>query len=402
MGGGKSAALCGEGIQLSLDIPGNRGAIIRRNRTTLKRTTLVTFFQVCPPELIKDYNQSELKITLINGSEILCIEADETKDPLFEKLKSLELGWYAIDEGSEVVKDAFAILGSRLRWKPARKRYYGLLASNPEQCWIKDDFIDRPVSGHGFFQALPKDNPFLPPDYIDNLKLIFDENQQRKYIDGDWNVTDDPLQIIPYTALKNCVATDEEIRAAGGIEYMGCDVAELGDDLSVFAFMRDGCCYELQDFKKKRIDEVSSLAKTRIVERGANAENVGIDAVGNGAGVWGNLTGDDFMVRRVIAGESPDEHVLSEFQFANLKAQMWWQLRQDVLKPDTDFRIPNHQKLIQDLTAPRYRVASERKIEVESKDSLKKRLGRSPDYGEALVIANWMRHSREHSLFEVW
>lgn len=398
MGGGKSVALCGEGIQLSLDVPGNRGAIIRRNRTTLKRTTLVTFFQVCPPELIRDYNQSELKITLINGSEILCIEADETKDPLFEKLKSLEIGWFAIDEASEVVRDAFAILGSRLRWKAAAGKYYGLLASNPEQCWIKDDFIDKGL--YSFFPALPKDNPFLPADYLDNLRLVFDDNQQKKYIEGDWNASDDPLQIIPYTSLKNCIATDEEIRDAKGIEHLGIDPAELGSDKAVFAYMRDACCYQLEDFSKLRIDELSNVAIARIADKAIRSDLVGVDAVGNGAGVWGNLTGANLEVRRVIAGEAPDDGVMPEFKFANLKAQMWWQLRQDVMKTDTDFKIPNHQKLIQDLTAPRYRIASERKIEVESKDDLKRRLGRSPDYGEALVIANWMRHSSNGVL--VW
>ena len=393
MGGGKSAALCAEAIQLSLDIPGNRGAILRKNLTVLKRTTAITFFQVCPSELIADFNKTEMKVTLVNGSEILFLEADESKDRLFEKLKSLELGWWAIDEASEVSYNAFKVLASRLRWKASGGKYYGLLASNPEQCWVKEVFIDDVKENHGFFPALPKDNPSLPPDYIDNLKLIFDEVQQRKYIEGDWNVSDDPMQIIPYTALKNCIIEDDALVEETGIDSLGVDVAELGEDKTALAYMRNGYCFEVETFAKKRIDEVSQIIKARIIQRKIDADRVGIDAVGNGAGVWGNLTGDGMRVQRIISGEAPLE-TGEPFQFANLKSQMWWTLRLDVLNPDSGFKIMKRQSLIQDITAPRYKIGQERKIIVEPKDDTKRRIGRSPDEGDALVICNWVRKRR--------
>ena len=393
MGGGKSKALCAEGIQLSLDIPGNRGVIVRKNLTVLRRTTLVTFFQTCPPDLIANFNKSDRLITLINGSEILFIDADESKDPLFEKLKSLEVGWFAIDEASEVSRNAFSVLGSRLRWPAAKGKYYGLLASNPEQCWVKEVFIDQRLEQHAFYPALPKDNPSLPDDYLPNLRIIFDEVQQRKYIEGDWNVSDDPMQIIPYTALKNCIIEDDALVEETGIDSLGVDVAELGEDKTALAYMRNVYCFEVETFAKKRIDEVSQIIKARIIQRKIDADRVGIDAVGNGAGVWGNLTGDGMRVQRIISGEAPLE-TGEPFQYANLKSQMWWTLRLDVLNPDSGFKILKRQSLIQDITAPRYKIGQERKIIVEPKDDTKRRIGRSPDEGDALVICNWVRKRR--------
>jgi phage terminase large subunit len=393
MGGGKSFSLCGEAVQLSIEVPGNRGVIVRKNLTVLKRTTLVTFFRVCPPELIENFNKSELKVTLINGSEILFLEADESKDPLFHKLRSLEIGWFAIDEASEVTHDAFKILCSRLRWPAARDRYFGLLGSNPEQCWVKDEFIDKQRTGFAFFQALPTDNPSLPPEYVPGLREIFDENQQRKYIDGDWNVTDDPMQIIPYTALKNCVARPEELDELTGREALGIDVAELGDDKTAFVYFRGPVCCEVEIFAKKRTDEVSDIARARIVERRIDANMVGVDAVGNGAGVWGNLYGAGLYVQRIIAGEAEIPNVFKQ-KFMNLKAQMWWALRLDVMNPDSGFRILDRRTLIQDLTATRYTVAKEKAIAVESKDSMRKRIGRSTDEGDACVMGNWVRTQR--------
>jgi phage terminase large subunit len=397
MGGGKSKALCMEALSLSALINGNRGAIIRKSLTTLRRTTMVTFFQSLPGGSVREINKTEFRVTLNNGSEILFLDADESKDPLFDKLKSLELGWFAIDEASEVSKAAFQILVSRLRWKPAQGKYFGLLASNPEQCWIKEDFIDAPKPDHCYFPLLPKDNPYLPPEYIPNLRLIFDEVQQRKYIDGDWNIADDPMQIIPYTALKNCIATEEEIALLAGREAMGIDVAELGDDRTVFAYFNEAVCCNIESFRKLRVDEVSDLAKSRIIERRIDADMVGVDAVGNGAGVWGNLVGEGFNVQRIIAGASQVEVEPEEAgagKFANLKSQMWWELRRDVLNPESGFKILNRQSLIQDLTAVRYTIESEKMVAVESKEKLNRRIGRSTDEGDACVIANWVRKTR--------
>jgi hypothetical protein len=358
---------------------------------------MVTFFQALPPGSVREINKTEFRVTLNNGSEILFLDADESKDPLFDKLKSLELGWFAIDEASEVSKTAFQILVSRLRWKPAQGKYFGLLASNPEQCWIKEDFVDAPKQDHCYFPLLPKDNPHLPPEYIPNLRLIFDEVQQRKYIDGDWSIADDPMQIIPYTALKNCIASEEELALLAGKEALGIDVAELGNDCSVFAYFNEAVCYNIETFKKLRVDEVSEIAKSRIIERRIDADMVGVDAVGNGAGVWGNLVGEGFNVQRIIAGASqvpvePEE--AGAGRFANLKSQMWWDLRRDVLNPESGFRILNRQSLIQDLTAVRYTIEGEKMVSVESKEKLNRRIGRSTDEGDACVIANWVRKGR--------
>jgi len=390
MGGGKSKALCAEAILLSHDIPGNRGAIIRKNMTTLRRTTMVTFFETIPQDMIAEYNRSEMRVVTREGSEILFLEADESKDPLFEKLKSLELGWFAIDEASEVPRAAFQILASRLRWKAAKGRYVGLLASNPEQCWVKEDFIDRKKTGHKYFPSLPRDNPNLPDDYLPRLREIFDEHQQRKYIDGDWNVTDDPLQVIPYSMLRNCVATKDELAAVEGEWALGVDVAELGDDKSVLCFFRGAACTEIEHYSRLRIDQLTAIVKQRIVEKDIASENIGVDAVGNGAGLWGNLVGAGFDARRIIAGaaEVPD---VFPHSFANLKSQLWWAVRTAVMDPDSGFRIPDRAALIQDLTAVRYSIEQERTIAVESKDQLRRRLGRSPDEGDACVIANWVR-----------
>ena len=51
-------------------------------------------------------------------------------------------------------------------------------------------------------------------------------------------------------------------------------------------------------------------------------------------------------------------------------------------------------KLAADLTNVKFSYDSRGRIKLESKDEIKKRLGRSPDRGDALAIANWVRTPR--------
>jgi len=53
----------------------------------------------------------------------------------------------------------------------------------------------------------------------------------------------------------------------------------------------------------------------------------------------------------------------------------------------TTSALPPDDDLIGDLTAPRWKIQSGGKIIIESKDDIKKRLGRSTDTGDSVVMA---------------
>jgi len=55
--------------------------------------------------------------------------------------------------------------------------------------------------------------------------------------------------------------------------------------------------------------------------------------------------------------------------------------------------IPNDEELIADLCSPTY-TDNDKVMIVESKDTIKKRLGRSPNKGDAAVYWNWVRKGR--------
>ncbi len=390
MGGGKSYAVSGEGLDLSMKYPGNRGVFIRKTLKRLKQTTLMTFLRVCPPELIKSFNRTDMVIKLINGSTIEFIEADVTKDPELNKLKGLEVGWACIEEADEVDEKAFRIIATRTgRWvlpngqRPPKRI---MLTCNPEDSWVKKRFYDQKLKNHAFIQALPTDNPHRPPGYIEDLKNVLSDDEWERYIKGKWDTKDDPAQLIPFKWVRNATYTTRP--SVLGTQGLGVDVARYGDDLSVLTHIYEDdsqvCLWNQQDFSKMDTHTLSNRVSLYAVENRIPGNRIVVDGVGLGAGVVDNLRAQNFKVREFISGAKPKAMGRTAFTFRNLRSQGYWRLRE--LFKDDLIQIPDHQRLREDIAAHRYKVDGDKMITVLSKDDIKKRLNFSPDYGDALMM----------------
>lgn len=211
VGGGKSVALCMEGLKLALTYPHSRGYLCRKTFQDLRKTTMQMFFDFVPAGIIRSYNKSDHLVTLINDSEVQFGDLEN-----FNKIKSLNLAWYGIDEASEIDQEINRMMKSRLRqsskkplenWEKVVKggrtfyipRYFGLYASNPEPCWLKTDFVpeDDDVDlnapyyakpNHCFIRSLPSDNPYNPPNYEEDLMQDADVDWVNRYLKGSWSV----------------------------------------------------------------------------------------------------------------------------------------------------------------------------------------------------------------------
>jgi hypothetical protein len=78
-------------------------------------------------------------------------------------------------------------------------------------------------------------------------------------------------------------------------------------------------------------------------------------------------------------------------KYADRRAEMYWTVR-ELLDPDirnnpTPIALPPDEDMIGDLSCVKYKVDGHGRIRVESKDDIKKRIGHSPDDGDAVVLA---------------
>lgn len=399
MGGGKSWFLCAEAIKQAMKYNGNRLVIARKELSVLKRTILVTFLSICPKEIIRSFNQTSLEVTFINGSTLTFIDANISKDPMLQKIKGLEIGWFGIDEANEVSMEVYSLLKTRLRWilpNKQKPQYEGRLTSNPEPCWLIPVFIQSNNSDEVYIQSLTTDNYDENSEYVQNLKEAFKDNPNllRKYLYADWSLVDTINQLIPSEAI---LKASNKIQGTE-ITSLGIDVARYGDDRTVFVILKDGNIELIETHPKTATTEVVTRAIQLIHDYNIDPNYVGIDSVGIGAGVVDSLKMQGYDIIGLQGGAKSEETTYEEaFKPYNLRSQMYYELRNDLINGEIGNLTDEGLKL--ELQALKYEVYSDKTVKVASKDAIKKLLGRSPDIADSLVYANWVKTYRGTSKY---
>jgi hypothetical protein len=116
-----------------------------------------------------------------------------------------------------------------------------------------------------------------------------------------------------------------------------------------------------------------------------------VDVIGIGAGVLDRLREQGCRAEAFNASAgTKNKDATGELGFPNCRSAAWWLMR-EMLDPsrDPDAALPVDDDLLGDLTAPKWKILSGGKIQVESKDDIRKRIGRSTDAGDATVQAYW-------------
>lgn len=201
-GSGKTRTTDQELFMLALENPGTTGLVTAATVRQLEETSFKTFVQdVCPPPLIKEYRKQEGKHVLINGTEILWRASDDEG-----KLRSLNLGFFKMEEASEQKHEIFVQLQSRLR-DTRMKKHVGLLSSNPDLNWIKTEILLKAGKITGgtvdYSLHMVERNPnisvhiapthlnkYLPPDFVEDLMRSKPEWWINRYLRGSFEHTE--------------------------------------------------------------------------------------------------------------------------------------------------------------------------------------------------------------------
>src|SRR3990167_6420520 len=165
MGSGKTLAFILKALHHS-SIPNNYGLIGRENLSDLKVSVWKDFFDIVPPRFIRRKNLSEHTVTFTNGSEIIF---RQLKDVYASDIRSLNLGWFGIEQAEETGEKTFLELQGRLRRKQALIRQ-GFLIANPSLSWLLKYWKQKNDSDFECIETSTFDNAsHLPPDYVENM-----------------------------------------------------------------------------------------------------------------------------------------------------------------------------------------------------------------------------------------
>lgn len=187
--------------------------------------------------------------------------------------------------------------------------------------------------------------------------------------------------LIALTSVDLAIAAWAAQKAEGRLN-LGVDVARFGDDEIVIFPRRGNKALEpivLHDLDAP--DLAGQVLKVAMDLRLPDEKPlVKVDAIGVGAGVADILQRSD-VVETIAVNVSESA---SAEGYHRLRDQLWGGVR-DWLKAGGT--IPNDQKLQGELLAPKYAFDAQGRLQVESKDQMKKRLGRSPDRADGLALS---------------
>lgn len=408
--GGKSYLGCSWVISQALAKPGSRWLVGRMDLVALKQTTLQTFKTVWRKMGFEwddaGYNDNLGMFTLPNGSIVYFKHLKFLPtDPEFDRLGSLDLTGFFIDEAQEVRWKAVSVLMGRLsltrrdedgvKWETVPKAFF---TCNPHKGWVRSQFVKPHREGslppyRAFVKALVTDNPEVPPEYVENLMRSGDRVTVERLVYGNFDWAEDDGSIFQPDVLDDMFRTS----AVPGSKYLSVDVARLGKDRSV-VWLWDGLRARLV-LNKQGLDtkELAEAVRDLEIKHSVPRQNVVVDADGVGGGVVDQLRGcvpfvnNGSPVQPMEAKNNPSYKV----QWSNLKTQCFMKLS-ELMKfgrisvdvgEEQDVRI----QLCEELSAHRLENPdSDGKKKLVPKDEMKEDLeGRSPDLADALAMRMW-------------
>ena len=228
-------------------------------------------------------------------------------------------------------------------------------------------------------QVSCEDSHLVSEDFIREMAVKYgaDSNAMKVRVYGEFPTAEDDTLISLHAVEQASKRTVEQPENTPTV--WGLDVARYGDDASVLCIRKGRHLLELQSWKKLSLMELSGRVLDLLNTTDEPPEEILVDSIGLGAGVLDRFRELDIPARGVNVSESP---AMAD-RYANLRAELW-----DATKSwfGEEVQIPNDDSLIADLTAPRYTFNSSGKMIVESKAETKKRLGRSTDFADSLVL----------------
>ena len=245
-----------------------------------------------------------------------------------------------------------------------------------------------------FIPAALSDNPFLINTGYQATLDAMPEPLRSAIRDGSFMSAkeDDVWQVIPtqWVLLANERWLLEDRGNQQRMTSIGVDPARGGRDNTVLATRRNHYFDELLVVPGVDTPDGPSVAAL-CAARLRDGAIIGIDNIGVGADAETALRMSGLNYEALNGSETATTFTRDgSFAFVNKRAEMWWMLR-EALDPDYgyDIALPPDQALLADLTAATYEVKPGQppKILIEGKKQLIKRIGRSPDRGDAVVYA---------------
>ncbi len=319
-------------------------------------------------------NESELRVDLPNGARITLYGAD---DP--DSFRGLYFDGVVMDE---VAQMKGTVWGEVVRPALSDRKGWVIFIGTPKGInlfyKLYHENLTRPdwfVRTYPIAATLHK-LAWLDEEEVKAAREAVSEAQARQEWDCDWNASNDDV-IIPVDLVRESagrfVKEDDFIHAP---VVIGVDVARFGDDRSVIATRQGLYMHPLQIFKG--VDNTYLADKVMATVNKYKADAVFVDH-GQGGGVVDICRRLNYVVHEVpFGGKARDQN-----HYHDRRTEMWFDLAKWMKSGGV---IPGDSDCAADLVVPTYAYDDRGRVIMESKKSMKSRVGWSPDVGDAFAL----------------
>lgn len=327
---------------------------------------------------LSDYKIFEDRIdNVITGTRFVFKGLRDQDSQKIKSLEGVDIAW--IEEAQTITKKSWDILEPTIRkdgseiWVSMNR----LFENDPMWVSVAAKPDDRTlVKCVNYY-----DNPFCPEE----MKYLAEKCKRedpRGYLhiwEGLPQQQGD-LKLISATDVKR--AFEPKMDNSTSPLIIGLDVARFGDDSTTFCFRRGRWCYKFETIRKFDNVEVANFATNYI--NTYHPHRMFIDVGGQGAGVFDILNSRGFgeIIRAINFGEK----AIKPERYVNKRAEMWDNIRDWLSNDKLPVQMPDSNDLFEELITIEKRYDGRGRLQLEGKDDLKQRLGRSPDKADALAL----------------
>ena len=324
------------------------------------------------------FNETELAVTFPNGARITLYGTDNA-----DALRGLYLDYAVMDEVADMKP---FVWGEVIRPALADRKGRCLFIGTPKGLNLFFDLYNRGLSGERGWRSLmyrASDTvdrlPWLDGEELENAKRDLSPNQYRQEFECDFNASCDNALItldVASAAVKR-VVPESEYRDDALV--FGVDVARFGGDACVLQARRGRAAFPPE--RHVGIDNMTFAGMVHHRICGERPALVFVDA-GRGEGVIDRLRqlqGPAPIVEVPFGGKADEGGVNG---YVNKRAEMWDRMRKWLETGS----IPRDSDLLRELVTPTYTFDAQNRMRLESKETIRDRVGFSPDRADALAL----------------
>lgn len=280
-----------------------------------------------------------------------------------------------------------------------------LAIGNPDNAATHFYKVSQPGSGWNAIRISAFDTPnftgepipekvaasLVSREWVDEKKTEWGENNAlyRSKIEGEFTL-DAADTVVRASDVATCRVDPEAKYTPADLSpvELGVDVGG-GLDETVIRERRGILAGREWRIRTDRPEKIAPLVLRALRESGAT--KVKIDSIGVGFGVIGELRNAAKRGEHAaqVIGVNVSEKPRDKKKFTNLRAEMWWTIGRELsANGGWDLsQMENADVTCAELLESRWDLDTAGRIKIEAKDEIRKRLGKSPDHADALLLA---------------